>query len=227
MSDIDQVLLVLRDHGIDPPPHMNMVINSIVEVFRERSTEYSNSQRITGIVDDLSDLAMAATKLSVLLKNIHPQTFDAMGGDWKHPGQLSSTEIEQIIDPSLLAELSPDNEDRGSVGLIKNIDDLANLASSTRKALEATWKFRRENGKLDPGGQDTIFSRVEPHPKLTLAKDCHYVLVEDLKVEVTGSTGGLFYDFVAAVYEYATGQEAEGKGAGLGYYVKEVIKENR
>ena len=227
MPDIDRVLLVLRDHGIDPPPHMKMVVNSIVEDFQERSTEFKNSLRITGIVDELSDIAMAATQLGVLLKNIHGQTFDAMGGDWKHPGQLSPTELEQIIDHSVLAELSPDNEDRESVGLIKNIDDIANLASSTRKALEATWSFRREDGKLDAGGQDTIFSRVEPHPKLTLARDCHYVLVEDLNVKVTGSTGGLFYDFVAAVYEYATGQESEGKGAGLGRYVKKIIKENR
>ena len=204
-----------------------MVVDDIAEEFRQRSTKYDNSHRITGILDELSAVAMAATKLGVLLKNIHRQTFDAMGGDWKHPGQLSPTEIEHIIDQSILAGLSPDNENRESVGLIKNIDDVANLAASTRKALEAAWRFRREDGKLDAGGPDTIFSRVEPHPKLTFARDCHYVLVEDLNVNVTGSTGGLFYDFVAAVYEYATGQDSEGKGAGLERYVKEVIKENR
>lgn len=227
MSEFDRVLLVLRDHGIEPPLHMKMVVNSIVDDFRERSTEFKNSHRITGIIDELSDVAMAATKLGVLLKNIHRQTFDAMGGDWKHPGQLSPTELERIIDQSVLAGLSPDNEDRESVGLIKNIDDLANLAASTRQALEAAWKFRREDGKLDVGGQDTIFSRVEPHPKLMFARDCHYVLVEDLNVKVTGTPGGLFYDFVAAVYEYATGHDSEGKGAGLERYVKKVIKENR
>jgi len=229
MSDISSIITVLRDHNHTPPSHLKMVVDSIAQDFQKNTDALKNSRRITGIIDDLKEITKIATNLGVVLKKLHPQTSQVMGmgGDWPLPGQLPSMELDQIIDKSILADLSTDNENRESVGLIKDIFDLANLASSTREEIDGTWNIRREDGKLDVGGNESISSMTAPHPKLDLARSCEYILVSEFDAEITSNPSELFYTFFAAVFEYASDLDPESKGAGLERYVKQVVGESR
>ena len=229
MPDISPIITVLHDHNHTPPSHIKKVVDTIAQDFRNNIAALKDSLRITGIIDNLHEITKAATNLGGVLKNLHPQTSQVMGmgGDWPLPGQLPSMELDQIIDKSILADLSTENENRESVGLIKNIIDLANLASSTREELDGTWKMRRKDGKLDVGGKESISSMTAPHPKLILARSCKYILVNEFGADITSNPSELFYTFFAAVFEYASDLEPESKGAGLERYVKQVVRESR
>jgi len=216
---------LLRDFDIDPPSYLEKIINSVAQNYRDRSKEFRDSHRITGIIDELYDIESSANKLTSLIKQLHPQTFQAMGGDWRLPGQIPPHELEKIIRPSILAELDPENDSRGSDGFIKDITDLVALASETRKNLEGMWKFRRPDGKLDVGGNETIASMTSVHPKLELARSCYNILVPDLIESANASPNGLFYQFTALVYALASDEESEKRGVNLTNYVKRVISD--
>jgi hypothetical protein len=123
MSDIKSVLTVLNDHDLTAPNYFEMIVDSIAEDYRRDTMAWESSRRITSIIKDLQNITDAANKLGSILKGLHPQTFQAMGGDWRLPGQIPSMERDKIIDNTLLAELSPANNDRENVGLVGNIYD--------------------------------------------------------------------------------------------------------
>jgi len=228
LPDISPIISVLRDHNLTPPPHMEMIVESIAQDYQNNTAELKGSLRITGVINDLQAIANAATRLGVLLKELHPQTSQVMGmsNDWPLPGQLPPMELDKIIDSSVLSELSTENEDRENVGLLKNILDLSKLAAMTKKEIVARWEHRREDGKLDAGGKETILSISKTHhPKLVLARSCQHVLSEDFNAVITSNPNDLFYQFFAAVFEYASDKDPEGSGAGLERYVKLVTKE--
>ena len=227
MTDTKPLIKVLKKYELSSPPHMMMIVNSIAEDYRRDVKTWSTSHRITDVISDLQDIALTANRLGVVLRDLHPQTFQAMGGDWRLPGQLSPMDLDKVIEHSVLDDLSTENKDRESAGIMKNILDLAKLASTAKDELKGTWKFRREDGKLDAGGNEIIASMTRDHPKLVLARSCRQILIKEFKAKITGHQNGLFYDFFAAVFEYASGQDPESKGAGLERYVKQVIKESR
>jgi hypothetical protein len=227
MPDIKSVSSVLHEYNLTPPSHMEMIVNSIATDYQNGTEAWANSRRITGIIDDLKAINHAASNLGVILKNLHPQTFQAMGGDWELPGQLTPDELDETIKKSVLEDLSTNNKDRERKGILKDIFDLAKLSSSSAQALHDTWILRRNDGKLDPGGNKTIASMTSDHPKTILARSCKAILVQDYKVEITSSQNGLFYKFFAAVYEFASNEGSEEKGAGLERYAKQVVNEKR
>lgn len=223
MADDEPIRALLESHNIEAPPYLENIVADIAERYRKAVSDQSESHRIADIDKDLAAIAEAATHLSDLLEHLHPDTYALMAGDWQLPGQLHPIDREEMTKHIPLAVLAPDNPPRAEVGLLRTLREFGEFAHVARQALVAAWSQRRDDGKLDPGGNWNLYSLKNARPKWALARDCHYVLTEYLKESATGTVGGLFYSFVAAVYQDAAGEDPEEPGVGLEFYVKNVV----
>lgn len=71
-------------------------------------------------------------------------------------------------------------------------------------------------------GRGNLWARARATPKQALVNECAYVCWRFRREIVSGRSDGPFYDFVAAVWEFATGQKADEPGIGLERYVKRI-----
>ena len=147
-----------------------------------------------------------------------------MAGEWPFPGTDSDLNSADIIASLSLAEIAPEVPNRLDAGFLKNLGDLSKLASRRAAEIEDAWSIRFESGMLDQGGKDDLRRMWLPTAKRALVHDC-WVLATDIGDDFhpKSTVGGSFYLLVATIYEYATGQDAEDSGVGLGRYVKEVV----
>ena len=76
-------------------------------------------------------------------------------------------------------------------------------------------------GPKDRGGRGNMYIERWGNPKHVLTRECWNTFDECKPGEATGTSGGPFYKFAAAVYEFATGNEAEVDGR-LEYHVKRI-----
>ena len=126
-------------------------------------------------------------------------------------------------DPDDLQEWPLDDEPWTEQPWVNRLQALAALAGETEFALVAEDGADPDNP--DKGGDANRYRSRWKHPKWRMAVGCWH-LMEWMapRQEITATTGGRFSAFLAAIYEYATGRDADGKGVGLEAYVKAAVR---
>ncbi len=101
------------------------------------------------------------------------------------------------------------------------------LLAFNRVANEGRQYFANRYGidlaRKNTGGRAKMYLKHNSNPKWELTLSCLRTFDNKIPNEASGTENGSFYSFVAQVYEFATGEEAEGKGVGLSHPVKKVV----
>ena len=131
----------------------------------------------------------------------------------------------QLILPSPLVDPELHESLRSSKFLIADADPDLNT-SGLYEALIALEKFcYLLDEKLlpeDRGGHTHILTGKRGNPKARLVTEAGRLFSDWHPERITGTEGGPFYDFCAALYELITGNQPEGPGGGLKRYVEFV-----
>ncbi len=75
----------------------------------------------------------------------------------------------------------------------------------------------------DRGGHTHMLTGKLGNPKARLVTEASRLFSDWHPEQITGTEGGPFYDFCAALYELITGNQPEGPGGGLKRYVEFVV----
>ncbi len=122
--------------------------------------------------------------------------------------------------PSGLAD--PSRTNSAWLGQLEAFERFAKATLRKEQNLRAT----NGRGRRDKGGNTNLWIEYFGSPERNLVSDALALFDHFKPGQATGTDGGLFHQFVLAIYEYATGQEGEDRST-LYRWVKDLVQPSR
>jgi len=205
-------------------------IKDLAQIFNWQARIEQNAPRIASVSKQLHDLEQTAFTLRQDLLNLDDYARAALetaGSMLALPYGRPKGQAEMLYAKCGGISLPPSSgsaRDANSPPLWTDIlQALSQYAGLTKGNFVKAWAGPNPD-RPDAGGNTNLFSRVRGSAKWQLAVLAWNLFESCRPIEASATAGGSFHRFAAAIYQFATGKSAEGKGVGLVGHVKHICR---